>query len=57
MRLLTTRMRAFKHLHHIDKIGCMRATGSSLTEILGAALRHLFDLAPTRAPRLPFYLT
>jgi succinoglycan biosynthesis protein ExoO len=46
-RLLTTRVRAFRHLHHIDKISRMRASGSSLTEILSAALRH-----PSIWPRL-----
>jgi succinoglycan biosynthesis protein ExoO len=46
-RLLTTRVRAFRRLHHIDKISRMRATGSSFRAILGAALRH-----PSIWPRL-----
>jgi succinoglycan biosynthesis protein ExoO len=40
VRLLNTRMRAFKHLHHIDKINRMRASGSSLMAVLGTAMRH-----------------
>lgn len=47
VRLLTTRMRAFKHLHHIDKISRMRASGSSLTAVLSVAVRH-----PSIWPRL-----
>lgn len=47
VRLLTTRMRAFKHLHHIDKINRMRASGSPLMAVLGTAMRH-----PSVWPRL-----
>jgi succinoglycan biosynthesis protein ExoO len=47
VRLLTTRMRAFRRLHHIDTISRMRASGSSLAEILSTALRH-----PSIWPRL-----
>jgi succinoglycan biosynthesis protein ExoO len=47
VRLLTTRMRAFKRLHHIDKINRMRASGSPLIAVLGTAIRH-----PSVWPRL-----
>jgi hypothetical protein len=39
-RLLTRRIRAFRHLHHIDRISRMRASGSSLMAVLGTAMRH-----------------
>lgn len=38
--LVTARARAFKRLHHLARLNQMRASGSSLPEILGVAIKH-----------------
>jgi succinoglycan biosynthesis protein ExoO len=38
--LLSARVRAFKRLHHLGRLNRMRASGSSLPQILGVAIKH-----------------
>ena len=38
--LLTARARAFKRLHHLGRLNRMRASGSSLPEVMGVAMKH-----------------
>jgi succinoglycan biosynthesis protein ExoO len=38
--LLTARARAFKRLHHLGRLNQMRASGSSLPEIMGVVVKH-----------------